>query len=115
MAQVPLAPGTVHLDSLHAVSAVCRRLDRAWHRRPEARPPRSTVELCFRGEQLLPAAGAPEDTVAVFFVQRARTRALGAMFPQHLKLLGRQFSPPFIIVGWNVHHFNLTDSIDSES
>ena len=88
VAEVPLAPRAVHLGPLHPVaSGRWSSRPRPVHRRPEARPSGSAVELCLRREELLAAAGAPEDALAVFLVQRTRARALGAVLAQHLKLL----------------------------
>ena len=50
----------------------------------------------------------------MFGVQRAGAGPLGAVLSQNLKLFGRQFRPPFLIIFWDVHPANLSDSIDSE-
>ena len=111
---MPLASRAVHLRSLHAQGAVGGRLNRVRHRRPEARPSGAAVELRLRCEQFLAAARASENPGAVFGVQRARSGALGAVLSQDLKLFGRQSCPPFLVIFWDVHPANLSDSIDSE-
>jgi fermentation-respiration switch protein FrsA (DUF1100 family) len=50
----------------------------------------------------------------MFGVQGTRTRPLRAVLSQDLKLFGCKFHPPFLIIFWDVHPANLSDSIDSE-
>ena len=57
------------------MTAIGGRLDRAVHRRVEARPAGAALELRVRREQLLAATGAAERARALFLVQRDSCRA----------------------------------------
>ena len=52
------------------------------------------LNLASEFEQLRAAAGAGENALALFVVQRRGAGALGAVLAQHLVLLGRQFLAP---------------------
>src|SRR5258705_497067 len=83
--------GTEH-DAL-----VRRGLDMAFDALVEARPSGAAVVLGLRLEQRQVATGAHERPLALFVVERARERALGARLAQHPELLGRQKLAPFVL------------------
>ena len=70
-------------------------LDGALDHVPEARPAGSAVVFGARFEQRQVAAGANEDALALFVVERARERPFGAFLAQDLVLLGREHLAPF--------------------
>src|SRR5512143_3532342 len=68
--------------------------DGAVDRFPEARPAGPAVVLGARFEQRQLARGADEGPLALFVVERARERPLGALLAQDVELLGGQHFPP---------------------
>src|SRR4051794_35136546 len=91
------AAAAVHLGADHAVGGVGRRLYRAFLRVVEARPAGAAVELPFRHEQGLAAAGAGEGAAPLLVIERAASRRLGAVTAQHYVLLGREQLAPFLV------------------
>src|SRR6185369_4467037 len=94
MAEMAAALGAMDLGAGHEVAGVGRCVDRALHRCPEGRPARAAFVLGARFEQGLAAAGAAEGAGALFVVQRAGERPLGAMVAQHVMLQRVEFLLP---------------------
>src|ERR1700674_4592705 len=84
------AAAAMHLGALHAPAAVGGALDRSRHRIVEARPAGAALEFLLRGEQRLFAARAIERAGALFVIERAASRPLGAVLAHDVKLLGRE-------------------------
>src|SRR3979409_1710689 len=89
------AAAAVNFGPQHPKGAVFGLADGIVERLIKTRPAGAALEFRLRGEQRQVAAGAGEDTLAVFLEQRARTRALGALLAQDLILLRRQLRAPF--------------------
>lgn len=115
MAEMALAPRTVHFRTHHPVGAVAGRLDSVLDRGIETGPASPAIELRVRRKKLLTAPGASEDSLTVLLVEGAAPRSLGAVLPQHLILLGGEPGAPFVVVGGDVHRANLSDSTTGES
>src|SRR5271165_2380267 len=84
----------MHLRARHAPASVDRRLDRALHRRVEARPAGAALEFGLALEQRLAAAGAGEYAGTLLVVESAAARPFGAVLAHHGILLGGQQGPP---------------------
>src|SRR5262249_58004984 len=74
VAEMAAAAAAMYLGADHAVAAISGGLDRAGHRIVEARPAGAALELHFRDEQRLVAAGAGERASALLVVKRAAAR-----------------------------------------
>ena len=98
MAEVAAARRAHDLGANHPVARVGLRDDAVERRRlEEARPAAARLELRVRAEELRPAAGAAVDAVAVLVPVRAGERALRALAPQDLVLLGREALAPLLV------------------
>ena len=96
MAEMAAAAAAMNFGSCHEEAAVCLGFDRLVERRPKARPSGAAVELGVRRKDGLTAAGAVIHPAAILLVERARSGAFGAVFPQHSILRRRQLAPPFL-------------------
>ena len=90
VAEMAAAPAAMHLGTDHAVTAIGRGLDRARLRIVEARPAGAALEFLLRGEQRLLAAGAIKRAGALFVIERATARPLGAVLAHDVELLRRK-------------------------
>ena len=98
VALVTAAARALDLGAYHAERVVDVLGDSAGlDRTREGRPAGTGVELVARVEERRAAARAEEDAGAVVFVERARERALGAFFTEHVELLaGEALLPLFV-------------------
>src|ERR1700733_5940274 len=90
MAEMAAAAAAMHFGADHAIGAVGRGFDRACFRIVETRPAGAAVEFFLRGEQFLLAAGAIKRAGALFVIERARARPLGAVLAHDMELLRRE-------------------------
>src|SRR3546814_17648053 len=95
MAGMAAAAAAMHLGARIAEVAVGRGADRAFERRPEARPAGAAVELGLARIERQRAAGADEGAGALFLVERAGDGAFGRRFAQYAILERRQPFFPF--------------------
>src|SRR5437899_1067709 len=91
------AAAAMDLRAGHSVTSIDRGLDRTGDRIVEARPSGSALEFRARHEQRLAAARALERAGAFLVVERTASGTLGAVSPQHVVLLGRQQTAPFLV------------------
>src|SRR5712664_2718973 len=82
--------------ALHEQRTVHLGFQRAGNRSEKAGPTGLAVELHFRPEQGLPAAGADKRAFTVFAVEWAGEAALGAFLAEYAVLLGRQRLAPIL-------------------
>src|SRR6266446_3348188 len=94
VAEVTAALAAMHFGTGHEKTAVGLRLDCLLNRRREARPAGAAVEFGVRGKQRLAATGAAVDALAILLVERARSRAFGAVVAQHSTCRRRKLAPP---------------------
>src|SRR5216117_2662290 len=87
----------VHLGARHEQAGIGRRLDGISQGTPEARPSGAALEFAVGRKKRLSAAGALEGPLALLFVERARSRPLGPVLSEDVKLLGRQLPAPFFV------------------
>jgi hypothetical protein len=93
--QMAAAIGAMKFRAHHAVAAVGGGFHRPRLGVPEAGPAGAAVEFGMGIEQFGAAAGALELAGALFLVQRAGARALGAAFAQHAVLFRSKFAIRF--------------------
>src|ERR1700730_18120947 len=93
--EMAAAAAAVDFGPQHPKGAVFGLADGVVERLIKTRPAGAALEFRLRGEQRQVAAGAGEDALAMLLQQRARTRALGALFAQDLILLRCQLRAPF--------------------
>jgi len=92
---MPAAAPAVDLGTRDQERIVARGAERVRERLVETRPAGAAVVFRVRREQRQRAAGAGEDALALFVVERARSRLFGAMQAKHVKLRPRQEAAPF--------------------
>src|SRR5580704_18518188 len=90
VAEMAAAAAAVHFGALHAPAAVGGGIDRARLRIVKTRPAGAALEFLLRGEQRLPAADAGERAGALFVIEGAAARPLGAVLAHDVELLGRE-------------------------
>src|SRR5262245_50389228 len=98
MSEMTTAFGAVHLGARHPVAPVDGRRHRLLvDRLRETRPAGSALELAVGREQRFAAARAAKHALTLLLVQRTRSARLGAVFPKHAELLGRQRLAPLVV------------------
>src|SRR5690606_20229431 len=98
VAEVGVVGGAEDLDAAHPVAEVLLRADGvAADRRPEAGPPRPGVVLGVGVEELVAAAGAAVDAVALEVPVLAGEGALGALLAADVVLLRRELPAPLFV------------------
>src|SRR5262249_5304897 len=95
MAEMAAAAAAVHLGADHAVTAGGRGLDCVGLGIIGARAAGAPPELGLGDEQLLSATGTIERAGALFIIQRAAARPLGAVLAHDVILLGAENFAPF--------------------
>src|ERR1700681_831305 len=98
VSEVSIAFLATHLITDQAEGCVCPDVDILFRqRRPEARPPCARFKLGGRTEQRISAANAAVNTLFVILPMLSGEGEFGAGSASHLKLLGRENLPPFVI------------------
>src|SRR5471032_441421 len=102
VAQMAAAAAAVDFGAQHAEGAVGGGADGVVQRLPETRPAGVAFKLGARREQRQRAAGAGEFAGAVFVVEWAGERPLGAFAAQHVELRAVEQLVPLVVA---VHDF----------
>src|SRR4051812_19070313 len=83
MAEMAAALRAMHLHPAHEQAVVLGGRDAAFERREEARPAGAALELFAAAKERRAAGGAGESARALLPIERARSRAFGAVLAQH--------------------------------